>query len=69
MSETDWTWKNGTPRERAEMVRLHAKMRRPPSHEYLCHIFQLTPAGLAEIINGADWQPAMCCLRLPLQQQ
>lgn len=48
-----FTWATGTPRERAEMVRGHAHS--GLSADKLCDLFHLTPAGLVEILSGADW--------------
>ena len=61
-----WSWATGTPRERAEMVRNHARsstmMRAPHSkgardmtHDDLRRLFHLTQSGLVEILSGADW--------------
>lgn len=51
-----WAWKPGTPTERANLVRNHAKI---PELRYaeLCRLFNLTSEGLWEILKGSDWKP------------
>lgn len=54
-----WTWENGTPRERAEMVRVHAGVYRPKpfSRAHLLEMFLLTEEGLDAIVKGDIWRP------------
>lgn len=53
LTQAAWTWNNGTPRERGEMVRQHISAPR----ENLLSLFQLTPDGLDKILSGDDWRP------------
>lgn len=50
-----WSWENGTPRERANIVRSHAHGTRPLSNAALRDLFCLTPEGLLAILRGLDW--------------
>lgn len=51
-----WTWKDGTPSERAEMVRRHGRIPNLPFLS-LCRLFGLTANGAWEILKGGDWRP------------
>ena len=51
-----WTWKTGTPRERADTVRGHVSACLN-NHGKLRELFNLTEAGLCEILSGSDWRP------------
>lgn len=53
MTPMQWTWKNGTPVERANMVRAHSGC----SLAVLCEIFGLTEEGVFRIIVGDCWRP------------
>ncbi len=59
MSYTGWSWKTGTPRERAETIRSYAKpdMPGPPTDAELRDLFNLTCDGLIAVLRGWDWQP------------
>ena len=51
-----WTWKLGTPKERADMVRStmpHLFW----NEQKACELFNLNPMGLADILEGHDWAP------------
>ena len=51
-----WTWENGTPRERAEMVR--STLRRClGNREAMLDLFNLSETGLRRILAGEDWKP------------
>ena len=53
-----WAWNTGTARERANIIRSHAK---DPtlSDAALMQVFQLSQSGLSQILRGADWNPSM----------
>jgi hypothetical protein len=55
---TAWSWKNGTPHERADTVRRHASSSRPIPEHNLRSLFNLTEDGLRQILAGDDWRPA-----------
>lgn len=57
MGESRWTWATASPRERAAMVRGHARGSRPLSFDQLCELFDLTKNGLDAILAGNDWRP------------
>ena len=59
MSYAGWSWKTGTPRERANVIREHASpdMPRPMTDAELCDLFNLTLAGLIAVLRGWDWKP------------
>jgi hypothetical protein len=53
-----WTWKDGTPQERADAIRSHARdVNRPLSPRDLRRLFLLTEAGLQSILSGGVWRP------------
>lgn len=51
-----WTWKSGTPRERADMIRSHL-VACHGSRLTLCKLFLLTEEGARKILDGDDWRP------------
>lgn len=53
LTQAAWNWNQGTPHERAEMVRRHRSVARAN----LLELFQLTEEGLDRIMSGADWRP------------
>lgn len=52
-----WTWVDGTPRERANMVRAHHRPALMVPFDQLCELFNLTTNGLHKILDGDDWRP------------
>lgn len=50
----EWRWKDGTPDERAAMIRMHW---RKFDNEIVCRLFRLSPTGLAKIACGDVWRP------------
>jgi hypothetical protein len=53
----DWSWKNGTALERADMVRGHVGGDRPLSRSTVMELFHLTEDGYEKIVNGDVWRP------------
>lgn len=51
-----WTWENGTPKERADMVRSHLNHCHGSAVE-LRKLFHLTEHGAQRILAGDDWKP------------
>ena len=57
LHERNWTWADGSPFSRAEMVRRHDRGSLKLSDENLRDLFCLTEFGLNEIRRGASWRP------------
>ena len=52
-----WSWKTGTPEERANMVRSHKQF----PIETICRMFDLTLDGADRILRQDDiWRPEYC---------
>ena len=54
--QTPWTWRDGTPEERGNVVRAHF-MRNKVDMPELCELFCLTERGAEQIIRGNVWRP------------
>jgi hypothetical protein len=50
-----WTWAKGSPKERADAVRSHGKLKL--RFRDLCYLFNLTADGAWEILKGDIWRP------------
>jgi hypothetical protein len=51
-----WSWEKGTPKERADTVRAHWHACLA-NKENLAELFNLTPAGVDQIMHGDVWRP------------
>lgn len=49
-----WTWNTASPAERADAIRAH---QRKIGSVATAELFQLTEAGIIQILNGDVWRP------------